>query len=124
MSFGGPVSCFFERPVILIVFVVITAVNSLLSGLTNATPDAWTVGLSAVAVYGLLAYFTYKRYRLATYAIIFVMLFTGIGTVFDASAALFDGVSRAVFTELGVLAVGAYMIFGGLLLFHGRNDKG
>lgn len=119
----SPVGFLFKRPAILVVFVLITSVNAVLAGMVGDSRESWMVGIMAVLTYGVLALLTHRRMKLATIALVFIMLFNGMGSLFEAFRNLIVDPTHQTFMNGAALVAGAYMIAGGLIIFAGRNNR-
>lgn len=119
----SPIGFLFQKTVILIAFVAITGINGVLVGMAGETPNVWMTSIMAVMTYAVLALFTHKGYRIATIAMVFVMLFNGMGSLFESFRNLLVDPTHQTLMNVAALLAGAYMIVGALVLFQGRNRK-
>ncbi|NDV18245.1 hypothetical protein GO013_02275 [Pseudodesulfovibrio sp. JC047] len=113
------VALLFRRQVVLVVFMVLKIIASIFSGVTVNSNEAWGIGLLAVLTYGVIAWLAYKRLVISIWAISIIMLYEGAGTLLTSWAYITSSPALAL---LG-LAVGAYLIFGGLVVFSSRRTS-
>ncbi len=119
----SPVGFLFDRKAILAIFVAITGINGALVAMKGESSDAWMISIMAVMTYTVLALFTYKRVRIVTIAMVFIMLFNGMGSLFESFRNLLVDPSHQTWMNLAALISGAYFIAGGLIIFKTRHDK-
>lgn len=113
---------FTRRETILLAFVIVTvctAVGDIMAGV----PDAWLTGISAVVVFGLLAWFTHQRQLLATWCTVLMLIVVGSGHLYDSFVA-FNGSGDA---SIGLLILkgiaGIYLTWGALIIHRERHIR-
>ncbi len=116
----GRFSFFLSRKAILAAFVL----SALVSGLTGAVAGAensWSLAGLSVAVFAVLAYFTYQRQILATWTTILVLLVNGSGFLYDGLTVLV-GNREGPWAFVPVqIVVGVYLTWGALVLHRERH---
>ncbi len=112
----------FRREAILIIFLLAKTVNSVITGMTLDTNEAWGFGILALLVYSILSWFTYRRQVISTWAISVIMLYEVSGplarSVKSLLAAPLDDPVRSTLT----LVVTGYLICGALGIFKSRHQ--
>ncbi|GEM_PF-1086258 len=110
----------FRTEAFLVGFVILAVVNAGLAWVYPAAENPLHVRLISVFVYSVLGWYAHKRQRVSTLVLCFLMLFTGVGTLFPSFTALVAGASDQPGMLLVNLFVGGYFTYGGIRLFLDR----
>lgn len=110
----------FRLEAFLMGFVLLAVLNAVLAWLMPAPGNPLSVRLISVFVYGVLGWFTYRKQPVATWVLCFLMLFSGVGSLTAALAALFAGGEGQLGMKLLNLFVGGYFSYGAIVVFLNR----
>ncbi|MBG0790512.1 MAG: hypothetical protein H0S80_08470 [Desulfovibrionaceae bacterium] len=108
-----------RRDVVLAAFLLLKLAAVVIAGLTLGTAQAWAIGVLALAVYGVIAWFARSGRLISIWAITIIILY-------EASGALLTGVAQfkqAPGIGLLGIAVAAYLLLGALSVFSGRHAR-
>jgi len=111
-----------RRETILIVFLLAKTVDTIITGMTVNSNEAWGIGILAVLTYSVLAWFTYTRQTISTWVLAVVMLFEGIGPLSDSLKNLATSPMQAPVSDMLTLAISGYIVGGALVIFQGRRQ--
>ena len=109
----------FRREAALIVFMVATSVNNAIFAMKHDSMEAWVVPMMAFTTYAVLCFFTYKKQLLTTWATIVLLFYYGSGFAVDGVRGLGDDLPVSLLR----LAVGAYFVWGGSIIFRTRHAE-
>lgn len=110
----------FNRRNALIGFLLVKAAAALVNGLLSDSAEVWGIGVLAVAVYAVIAWFAHSGRVISIWAISILMLYEGAGALLLAWANL----TLAPGVALVALAVALYLILGALTVFSSRRADG
>lgn len=115
------VAFFLRRETILAVFVVAILISGLFGELKAGTENGWLTGILPVAIAATLAFFTYKRQLLATWATILVLIITGSGYLHDSFTGLTSDAEGDFFSLAVKALAGIYLTWGALIIHRERH---
>lgn len=111
-----------RRETVLSVFVFTTVVSTLLSDFGVAGENTW-IKLLSVVVFPLLAWFTHKRYLLATWCTILLLIVTGTEYIYEGFMTLRHGMDESFAMLIIKTLVGIYLTWGALLIHRERHVR-
>jgi hypothetical protein len=106
---------------IIIVFLLAKTIDTVITGMTLNSVEAWGIGILAILIYSVLAWFSYTRQVISTWALAIVMLFEGIGPLSDSLKNLATTPVHAPVSDLLTLAISGYIVGGALIIFQSRH---
>jgi len=116
---GNLIHFLLQRDAMLMGFLVVKAATSLIKALAVGSNEAWGLGILAVVVYGIIAWFAHQGRGVSIWAITLLMLYEGAGLLLLALGAF----TSSPFMALLGMAVAAYVILGALIVFPSRHAR-
>lgn len=108
-----------RRETILIAFVVATIADAVLDAVADR--GGWFRVCLSVFAFPTLAWFTYKRQLIVTWATILLLLLIGSGYLYDSFTALAGPATAPFAVHLFKIAAGIYLTWGALVLHRERH---
>jgi len=121
-SLHAVIAFIMRRETVLVAFLLSAVVNTFLSGSSTLTSGVLDTEIS-VAVFGLLAWFTYKKRLLATWTTILILLVYGSGFLYDGFNVLIGKTDGDFVVNLVKIMVGIYLTWGALIIHRERHLK-
>ncbi|WP_243544734.1 hypothetical protein [Pseudodesulfovibrio tunisiensis] len=115
-------SVLFRREVVIVAFVAVSVINGIITVSQFGMDQAGLASALAVLVYAVLAFFTWKRQRLATWGLVILMLLNSVSSVMGALRNILADSSVEPFTNMLILITGSYFAYGALQLFQDRDS--
>lgn len=111
-----------RRETILIFFLFAKTVSSVIVGRAINSNEAWGLGILALLVYLVLAWFTYKRQIISIWAISVIMLYEASGPFINTLKILAATPMDNTIMSILTLIVSGYILYGALVIFQSRHQ--
>lgn len=109
----------FRRETVLVAFLLFKVAATVFHGVTMNTTEAWGIGIMALMTYSVIALFAWKRHAISIWAISIIILYDAAGSV----AGAWDSLSTSPVAGVVGMALGVYLILGGLAVFSSRRES-
>ena len=111
-----------SREVILTIFLLAKTVDSIILGIAVNSNEVWGFGIITLLVYLVLAWFTYQRQIISTWAISIIMLYEASGPFFNTLKSLAATPMDDTIMTILRLIVSGYILYGALVIFQSRHQ--
>ncbi len=110
---GGLLRFLFTPAHALVGFLIVKALTVLTNGFVRASAEVWTVGVLALVVYGVIAWFAHKGRLVSIWAVVVLMLVEGADALVNAAGTLetYPLLSLLEFIMAVYLIIAAYVVF-------------